>query len=49
MSAVEGMELIISEASTTLLLVTITKSTGTVRAYGTIFSWGSSFGDDFHY
>jgi hypothetical protein len=35
MSAVERVELIISESSTMLLSVTITESIGTVHEYGT--------------
>jgi hypothetical protein len=40
---VEGVELIISESSTTLLSVMITESTGTVRAYETELQLGKLF------
>ena len=39
--------MIISESSTTLLSVMITKSTGTVHAYETELQLGSGFRDDF--
>jgi hypothetical protein len=40
---VEGVELIISESSTILLSMTITKSIGTVRAYETDLQLGKQF------
>ena len=42
-SAVEGVELIISESSTTLLSVTITESIWTARAYETKLQLGKQF------
>ena len=42
-----GLSRIISESSTTLLLVTITESIGTVRAYETDLQLGKHFSDDF--
>jgi hypothetical protein len=44
---VEVVSLIIFDSSTTLLSMTITESTGTVRAYETELQLGSSFCDDF--
>jgi len=44
---VEAVSLIIFDSSTTLLSVTITESTGTVRAYETELQLGKHFGDHF--
>jgi hypothetical protein len=44
---VEGVSLIFFYSSITLLSVTITLSTGTVRAYETELQLGSGFRDDF--